>query len=188
MTISRIHSGRLRGAAVAALAAVAAAVPLAQRAEAQPVPAPVPSKIAVPEGNKLFLVGHAVGVQIYSCKATDGGSAWAPAGPRADLYGDNGKLIATHYAGPTWRALDGSTAVGSVQEKETVDPTAIPWLRLSAKGTPGSDGARLAATTFIQRIATTGGLAPAPETCTADTAGAVKEVPYTADYTFWKAA
>src|SRR5215217_2130322 len=30
-------------------------------------------------------------------------SAWGPATPRADLYGDNGKLIIKHFAGPTWQ-------------------------------------------------------------------------------------
>ena len=68
-----------------------------------------------------------------------------------------------------------------------MDATAIPWLLLSAKGTPGADGDRLAGTTFIQRIATTGGLIPAADECHAGTAGTVDEVPYTADYHFWKA-
>jgi hypothetical protein len=65
----------------------------------------------------------------------------------------------------------------------TVDPTAIPWVRLSAASTtPG----RLGNTTYIQRIATTGGLAPPAAECDAATAGTVDEVPYTADYYFWK--
>src|SRR6266545_173743 len=42
------------------------------------------------------------------------------------------------------------------------------------------------ATTYIQRIATTGGLAPPAVDCNAATAGTVAEVPYTADYYFWK--
>ena len=70
----------------------------------------------------------------------------------------------------------------------TVDATAIPWLLLSAASTSaGEDGGRLAGTTFIQRVATTGGLAPAPTACNAATAGVLEEVPYTADYYFWKA-
>ena len=65
----------------------------------------------------------------------------------------------------------------------TVDATAIPWVRLSAASTAaGPDGDRLVATTYIQRIATTGGLAPPAADCTAATAGTVAEVPYTADY------
>lgn len=77
------------------------------------------------------------------------------------------------------RLVDG----GSV----TVDATAIPWLLLSAASTAaGPDGDRLVHTTYIQRIATTGGLAPPGRGMQRDNAGTVAEVPYTADYYFWK--
>ncbi len=173
----------------AAIAAVAVALPLTQVAEAKkPGPPDVPARIQVGAGHKVFLVGHAVGVQIYSCNATGGGFAWTFVAPRASLYGDNGKLVTTHFAGPTWQAKDGSKVIAARVDGVTVDPTAIPWLLLSATSTSvGADGDRLAHTTFIQRIATTGGLAPAASTCNAGTAGAVQEVPYTADYVFWKA-
>src|SRR5688572_13309857 len=94
------------------LAGATAAGPLAMTAHSAPGP-DVPGAIEVEEGNKVFLVGHAVGVQIYSCNATPGGFRWGFAGPRADLFDDDGKLIATHYGGPTWRARDGSTVAGS---------------------------------------------------------------------------
>lgn len=175
---------RLNRLLLAALVAAAAALSLAAVADAQPDAPAVPGEIAVPSANKLFLVGHAVGVQIYSCT----GFAWTFVAPRADLYGDNGKLITTHFAGPTWQARDGSTVVGARVAGVTVDATAIPWLLLSATSTaPGPDGDRLVHTTYIQRIATTGGLAPAAATCNAGTAGTQVEVPYTADYYFWKA-
>jgi Protein of unknown function (DUF3455) len=137
-------------------------------------------------GNKVFLVGHAVGVQIYSCNATPSGFVWGFVAPRANLYDDHGKLIITHFAGPTWQAMDGSRVVGQLVDAVTVDPTAIAWVLLSASTTPGPDGDRLVATTFVQRIATTGGLAPPAADCNAATAGTVAEVPYTADYYFWK--
>jgi Protein of unknown function (DUF3455) len=162
--------------------AAAAALTLMQMAQAGPPPPTVPGSIAVPGGNKLFLVGHAVGVQIYSCN----GAAWSFVAPRADLYGDNGQLIVTHFGGPTWQAKDGSKAVGTVETRATVDDTAIQWLRLSTVSSAGPDGDRLAHTTYIQRIDTAGGLAPAAAECNASTAGATAEVPYTADYTFWK--
>ena len=131
----------------------------------------------------MFLLGHAVGVQIYSCN----GVVWGFVAPRANLYGDNGKLIITHFGGPTWQAKDGSRVVGQAEAMVTVDPTAIPWLRLSAASTAaGPDGDRLVATSYIQRTATTGGLAPPAAQCTAATAGTVAEIPYTADYYFWK--
>jgi hypothetical protein len=162
--------------------AAAAVLSLTQVAQAGPPPPVVPSKIQVGAGNKVFLVGHAVGVQIYSCN----GVAWGFVAPRANLYDDHGKLIITHFAGPTWQAMDGSRVVGRLVDFVTVDPTAIPWVLLSASTAAGPDGDRLVATTYVQRIATTGGLAPPAADCNATTAGTVAEVPYTADYYFWK--
>lgn len=167
--------------------ALAVACLPASIAAAEPPAPTVPPDIAVPAGNKLYLVGHAVGVQVYTCNANTDGYRWDFNGPRADVYGDNGKLITTHYAGPRWQATDGSIAAGSNAKPVIVDPTAIPWLRLSATGTVGPDGDRLAGTTFIQRLNTTGGLIPPAQECHAGTVGNVNEVPYTADYAFWKA-
>jgi hypothetical protein len=164
------------------IVAAAAVLTLTQVAQAGPPPPVVPSKIQVADGNKVFLVGHAIGVQIYSCN----GVAWGFVAPRANLYDDHGKLIITHFAGPTWQAMDGSRAVGQLVDFVTVDATAIPWVLLSASTAAGPDGDRLVATTYIQRIATTGGLAPPAADCNATTAGTVAEVPYTADYYFWK--
>ena len=165
------------------IAAAAAALSLLQVAQAGPQPPDVPfPQIQVGEGNKVFLIGHAFGVQIYTCN----GSVWSSAVPRASLFGDNGKLIIHHFAGPSWQAKDGSTAVGTVVDKVTPDLTAIPWVLLSTTTTPGPDGDRLVDTTFIQRINTVGGLTPPAADCNAATAGTVVEVPYTADYVFWK--
>jgi hypothetical protein len=171
--------------AIAVMAGATSAVPLAGAAHAEPPGPGVPTEIAVEAGNKAFLVGHAVGVQIHTCTAMGGGHAWVTT-PRADLYADNGQLIATHFAGPTWQAKDGSSVIGKRVNGVTIDPTAIPWLLLSAASTAGSDGSRLAGTTFIQRTATTGGLPPAASSCHAGTVGTAVEVPYTADYHFWK--
>ena len=70
--------------------------------------------------------------------------------------------------------------------KVTMDKAAIPWVLLSAKTTPGPDGDRLVDTSFIQRLDTTGGLTPPAADCNAATANTVVEVPYTAEYVFWK--
>jgi hypothetical protein len=154
---------------------------VAPAALASPVDDPeVPADIAVPEGNKAYLDVHAVGVQIYSCD----GNAWAFVAPRATLY-ERGRRFGTHFAGPTWQAKDGSAVVGARAGGVNVDPTAIDWLLLSA--TPTAEG-RIAKTTFIQRINTTGGRAPAAADCDAATAGTQIEIPYTADYVFWKKA
>src|SRR3954447_16656125 len=147
-----------------------------------PSPTGVPDQIKGDDGNTVFLVGHGVVVQIYTCN----GSVWSSAVPRASLYDDNGKLIITHFRGPTWQANDGSQAVGTVVNKVNLDRTAIDWVLLSTTTTPGLDGDRLVDTTFIQRIHTAGGLTPPAADCNATAAGRVVEVPYTADYVFWK--
>ena len=164
-------------------AAAAAALALAAPAYAGPAGPDVPSRIAVEAGHKPYLVAHATGVQIYRCD----GASWGPSTPRADLYDDRATAIGSHYAGPTWEARDGSTVKASRVDGVTVDPTAIPWLLLKKTATTvGQDGARLTATTYIQRTATVGGIAPPAASCNAATEGTVVEVPYTADYTFWK--
>ena len=174
------HIARLFRALAVMAVALAATLSLATVAHAAPQPPDAPSTVAVPVGAKLFDIGHATGVQIYKCN----GSVWTFVAPRADLVDDKGKLIITHFAGPTWQAKDGSTVVGTVVKRDpTTNPAAIPLLMLSTapSGKPG----RLAQTRFIQRINTTGGLAPT-DPCGATNVDEVKEVPYEADYTFWK--
>jgi hypothetical protein len=173
---------RLSRPLLVGIVAAGAALSLLQVAQAGPQPPAVPDQIKVDPGNKVFLIGHALGVQIYTCN----GSAWSSAVPRANLLGDNGKLIIHHFAGPSWQAKDGSTAVGTPVRAVIVDQTAIPWVLLSTTTTPGPDGDRLVDTTFIQRINTTGGHTPPAADCNAATAGTVVEVPYTAEYVFWK--
>jgi FtsP/CotA-like multicopper oxidase with cupredoxin domain len=175
--LGRVHRRLLAAVGVAAAAAI-----LAQGALAMLQPQVVPDGINPPVGNKPFLVGHAVGVQIYACN----GATWSFVAPRASLFADNGQLIIEHFAGPSWQAKDGSTVVGTVVNKATVDPTAIPWLLLSASLAPDSHPGRLAGTTFIQRVNTTDGLTPAASECNIRTAGTQAEVRYTADYYFWK--
>jgi hypothetical protein len=182
------RSTRNRLLAVAITTVATAGIPIAT-AQAEPRGPDVPSSIAVEEGHKVFLVGHAVGVQVYTCTSTATGFAWTLLAPRANLYSDAGTLVATHFGGPTWQAKDGSTVRAERRgDPVVVDRTAIPWLLLSAVSTSaGTDGDRLARTAFIQRTATVGGLPPAPAACNADTVNTAAEVPYTADYHFWKA-
>jgi FtsP/CotA-like multicopper oxidase with cupredoxin domain len=176
---------RVLGATV--VAAAVAAGPLATVAHAGPAAPDVPDRIEVGVGHTPFLVGHARGVQIYTCQAAGTEFAWSSATPQADLYDGHGKRIITHFAGPTWQAKDGSAVVGRRVDGVTVDATAIPWLILSAASTSsGPGGDRLTATTFIQRINTTGGLPPAAAACQAGSVGTVASIPYTADYWFWK--
>jgi hypothetical protein len=182
---SSMRFGRLL--AMVGVTAAAATGVMAQAAHAGPEGPAVPTTIDVEPGHKVFLIGHATGVQIYSCNATPSGPRWGFIGPRAVLYGNNGQLIATHFGGPTWQGTDGSTVVASRVEGVVMDSTAIPWLLLKKESTTtGPDGDRFTGTSFIQRTGTAGGLQPGAEECNPETVGDTVEVPYTADYYFWK--
>jgi hypothetical protein len=182
----------LARSAVAAALALPALLPGPAHAEAALAPPRVPAATRVPGGHVPFLLGHASGTQDYACQpasASPTGYAWTLVAPDAKLVDEQGARIMTHFAGPTWRANDGSTVVGARVEGVTVSPGAIPWLLLrAASTTPGPGGGDLlTATTYIQRVHTTGGLPPASG-CGATTAGDRVSVPYTADYYFYKPA
>ena len=153
-------------------------------------PAPdVPANLRPPTGQVMFLEALASGVQIYECapKADQPSTyEWAFRAPEASLADRQGRPLGKHYAGPTWESTDGSSVVGEVKARDPgPDPTAIPWLLLNAKATAGAGVFR--ATKSIQRIKTTGGLAPA-QPCSAANATQAARVPYTASYYFYRAA
>jgi hypothetical protein len=177
--------------AVGCAAGVDANEPVASTSEALSAKSlpPIPSALVVPDGNRLAFKLDAVGVQMYGCQLTTSGSyAWVLSGPDANLYGRGGRLAGAHYAsptGPTWESLDGSAVIGSRLAAATVDTNAIPWLLLQAISHSG-DG-RMSKVTYIQRLSTTGGKAPASG-CDADHVGSVANVDYTATYAFYRAS
>jgi hypothetical protein len=63
-------------------------------------PPPMPSNLQVPEGNKTFLTGHAVGTQNYICLPSSAGFAWAFLEPQATLFNDGEEQIITHFLSP----------------------------------------------------------------------------------------
>jgi hypothetical protein len=138
----------------------------------------------VPEGNLLAFALGAVGVQIYVCRAdATGVFSWTFTAPEATLYGCGGEA-GTHYAGPTWEALDGSKVVAARVAGHSPDPSAIPELLLQA--TAHEAAGLMANVTYIQRLETTGGLAPATG-CDAGHLGEISRIDYTATYYFYRA-
>jgi peroxiredoxin len=129
---------------------------------------------------------QASGVQIYECRATKEDAApfeWSFKAPQADLFDAAGKRVGTHYAGPTWEGLDGSKVVGEVKAKDTTQSAgSIPWLLLTAKSNSGEG--LFGRVKSIQRLATTGGGAPAEAPVKAQ-AGQEVRVPYRAIYAFY---
>ncbi len=147
----------------------------------------VPAAIQVPGGtNKVHFHAYAVGVQIYvwTVNPTNAAlSSWVFKAPEAVLFADVGAHgeIGIHYAGPTWESESGSKVVGARVAGVTVDTTAIPWLLLKATSTEGPGIFKR--TTYIQRVNTVGGLAPAAH---GTVAGQEARVPYTAQYFFYR--
>jgi len=186
------------------------------RADGSITPPTLPADMApVPAGNKLFLGTHAVGTQNYVCKPSGAGVAYVLFTPEATLSGEDGGQVITHDFSPnpfepntdpkvvadgtiraTWQYRDTSRVWAKVHANDetgkgavTVDSTAIAWLLLdgvgSQKGPTGGD--KLFQPTFVQRLNTTGGLAPKTGCSSLTDLGNTAFVPYTADYFFYKA-
>jgi len=156
-------------------------------AASQPTPPASPAqKLKVDPEESLSIVVPAKGVQVYECRASQGGAyEWAFVTPEADLFDTRGMKIGRHYAGPSWEAFDGSKIVGSVKASTTApDDGAIPWLLLGAKSV-GLQGS-FSDVSSVRRVHTTGGVAP-DNGCSAAAAGTTARVPYTADYYFFTA-
>lgn len=150
------------------------------------VPAAVPPELAVPAGNQLTLAASAKGVQIYECAPDASGAlAWKLHAPRATLFDAAGNQVGIHFGGvdkglppgPYWQASDGSRVHGA-NPVSVPNPGSIPQLRLEAADTSGNGV--FSRVTFIQRLDTTGGAAPAGA-CQSGTT----EVAYTAKYSFY---
>ncbi len=139
-----------------------------------------PASIAAPGLTKV-LVLHAVGAQVYQCKAgPDGKHSWTFREPIAALLRD-GETVGQHFAGPSWRLADGSVVRGKVVGKAAGATTAdAPWLKLEATAHEGQGALRDVA--VIQRVDTHGGALSGA----CDPQGAFRAVPYTADYVFLK--
>jgi len=146
----------------------------------------VPANIAAPVGNKVHFHANAIGVQIYVCRNTSTTSTpqftWVFVAPEAVLFDNDGNVVAIHYAGPTWESNSGSTVVGAVVNRSPVAGT-IPWLLLSAVDSNGPG--IFNGTTYVQRVNTTGGAAPATGADAAHEGQEVR-VPYTAEYFFYR--
>ena len=143
----------------------------------------VPPELVPPAGNRLDSVFKAAGVQNYGCTA----GAWTLLEPAATLTGITLNPVrrdtAIHFRGPSWQSTtDGSLVEGMSPKGVPSDtPNSIQQLLITAKLSRGAG--TFGGVTFIQRLATVGGVAPAG-TCNAEQTQAVR---YTAVYRFFKA-
>jgi hypothetical protein len=142
------------------------------------------------------------------------GFAWILFTPQATLFKDNNKQVITHFFSPnpfedntnpgvvaadmiraTWQdSRDTSTVWGKTNQTSSdpafVEPGAIAWVLLEVVGAQDgpTGGHTLTATTFIQRLNTSGGIAPSTGCTLSTDGGAEAFVPYMADYFFYRKA
>src|SRR5512133_1935500 len=208
-----ISSLTVAGMVLAAVASTAFTLSSPQAATDGITPPPLPPGLApVPAGNELFLGTHAVGTQNYVCQPSGAGFAYVLFTPQATLFGEDGVQIITHYNSPnpdepntdpkvaadgiiraTWQDKDTSRVWAKVHQPNgavTVDEKAIAWVLLDAVGHQNgpTGGDKLTKATFVQRLNTTGGLAPKTGCSSVADLGNNACVRYTADYFFYQKA
>jgi hypothetical protein len=162
-------------------------------------PGSLPTAIQVPSGATLKLHDHAIGAQVYTCTASStggtGGSGAGGAGgsgtttytwvlkqPDAVLYDSSFANVGTHGLGPNWTSTDGSVVNGvKVAGVNSMPAGSIQWLLLMATTNTGTGV--FGDITYVQRLNTAGGTAPA--SCDPSAVGTDTRIPYSADYYFF---
>ena len=206
--LKNLFTRRLRMVAWTTTFVAGLMVSLPQLAHAQnSISPPIAPGLEVEEGNEPFLLGRGVGTQNYVCAPCDPTKANCPLGvaftlftPQATLFNDQGEQLITHFSSPnpveggtvrvTWQdSRDTSSVWAKLVNAVTVRTDSIAWVLLNVKDTgtqAGPTGDRMTKTTFIQRVNTVGGLAPAGECLSSADLGHQAFIPYRADYFFYK--
>ncbi len=151
--------------------------------------AALPDAVKVPAGHKVVMETVGVGEITYECKPkanAAGAFEWVFVGPKADLNSRAGAKQGTYFGPPaTWVSNDGSQFTGT---QVAVSPSSAGNIPLQlVKANPATGAGVMKDVTYVQRVATQGGVAPA-SACDASTVGKKEIVKYQADYIFWKAA
>ena len=148
----------------------------------------LPAAVKVPAGNQVAMETVGVGEITYQCspkKDMAGQFEWAFVGPDARLNDRSGKQVGKYYGPPaTWESMDGSRLTAT---QVAVAPNGTDNIPMQlVKANPATGRGAMSGITYIQRVDTRGGVAPAMP-CAADNVGAKQAVQYQADYIFYKA-
>ncbi len=160
------------------------------------LPTDVPAAIVAPQATTLLRSLRAVGTQNYRCRAIAGAGggdptfSWTLVEPVADLFNSCGVKVGSHFRVPAsdppvpeWKyEVDGSSVIGVKVDSAPVAGS-IPELLLKENGHVGAG--LFAAVTFVQRLHTVGGAAPAAATCDLAHVDETENVAYTAQYYFY---
>ncbi|WP_048441881.1 DUF3455 domain-containing protein [Caenimonas sp. SL110] len=148
----------------------------------------LPATVQVPAGNRVVLETVGIGEITYECrvKANMAGEyEWFFVGPDARLMDRSGKQVGRYYGPPaTWEAMDGSKVTATQLAVAPASTGNIPMQLVKAN--PAMGNGAMTGTTYIQRVATQGGVAPAMA-CTGSNLGTKGIVKYQADYIFYRA-
>jgi hypothetical protein len=149
----------------------------------------LPDSVKVPAGNRVAMQTVGVGEILYECRAKKdmaGQFEWTFVGPDAALNDRSGMKVGKYYGPPaTWESMDGSKLTATQVAVAPAGAGNIPYQLVKAN--PAIGKGAMTGTTYIQRVATMGGVAPATA-CDAGKLGTKQTVRYQADYIFWKAA
>lgn len=149
----------------------------------------LPDGVKVPAGHTVAMETVGVGEITYECRAKAAMPSeheWVFVGPKAALNDRAGKTVGTYYGPPaTWQAMDGSKLTGAQVAMAPAGAGNIP-LQL-VKANPAIGSGAMSGVSYIQRVATQGGVAPAMP-CNAGAVGSKQIVTYRADYIFYKGA
>ena len=148
----------------------------------------LPVAVQVPAGNRIAMETVGVGEITYECRARAnmaGQYEWVFVGPDAKLMDRGGKQVGRYWGPPaTWENMDGSRVTAT---QLAVAPAAAGSIPLQlVKANPAMGSGAMTGTTYIQRVATRGGVAPSAA-CDAASMGAKRIVKYQADYIFYRA-
>lgn len=151
--------------------------------------ASLPDAVKVPAGHRVVMETVGAGDITYECRARQGMAGqfeWVFVGPDAKLMDRAGKPVGKYYGPPaTWESMDGSKLTGAQVAVAPAAGTGNIPLQL-VKANPAMGMGAMQGVTYIQRVATVGGVAPAMA-CGAGNVGAKQVVQYRADYIFYKA-
>ncbi len=149
----------------------------------------LPSEVQVPAGHRVVMQTVGSGEITYECRAKKdaaGQFEWVFVGPKAVLADRSGKSLGKYYGPPaTWENNDGSKVTATQVAVAPAGSGNIPFQLVKANPAVGSGA--MNGVTYIQRVATNGGIAPA-SMCGAGNVGSKENVKYQADYIFWKSA
>jgi len=147
----------------------------------------LPDAVRVPAGHRVAMETVGAGSITYECRAkagAAGGHEWFFVGPDAQLSGRGGQAMGRYFGPPaTWEGKDGSRVTATQVAVAAGGAADIPLQLVRAN--PATGAGVMQDVSYIQRVNTRGGVAPAMA-CGAANVAQRQVVQYQAYYIFYK--